>query len=753
MPKDNLDLICQVARLATSLERTTSLTAFLDQVVRMVAGHMSATVCSLYLCDPKAQNLILTATVGLASSAAGSVRLGLGEGIVGAAMAERRTIRVARGSDSPHFKFIPGIAEEQHTAFLAAPIVFGPTPVGVLVVQHREVGFFGPEDATALEAIAYQLAGTIEHARLLNSLSDERPPEAEEGECFVRGASGAPGVALGPLATLGGSETDFAALAEDARYQGATATDFARAVAETRRQIGELEAFMESQQADVAATLIFSAHQAILADDSFTGTMRQAVAAGTPPARAIAQVVGHYANLFSQSPLAQLREKVRDVEDLGHRLLRNLAEGSDDGGDYRGRIVMAPDILPSDVMRLKAQQVAGVILTGGGVTAHVAILCRSLDIPLVSCRNPRLAQARSGEQVLIDGAQGHVFLNPDQKLVERYESLRRHAGLSAEELAAIQPETRTADGERVRLLANINLLGELPLALNVKAEGIGLYRSEFPYIIRSDFPTEDEQFAIYSRLAAAMDDRPVTFRTLDIGGDKLLNYFSTPTENNPFLGLRAIRFSLRYRNIFAPQIRALLRAGAGHALRIMFPLVGSPDEFRAARDFVAECAARLAQENIPHNAAPSLGIMVELPSAVELIDELAEQADFLSIGTNDLVQYLLAADRTNQAVADYYVPYHPAVLRALHRVAEGAARRNCPLSICGEMGGEPRFLAFLLGIGIRRFSVDARRLPALQRAIGTISTATARAFAERALQTRSVQEAADLFTCRGGNNS
>ena len=177
----------------------------------------------------------------------------------------------------------------------------------------------------------------------------------------------------------------------------------------------------------------------------------------------------------------------------------------------------------------------------------------------------------------------------------------------------------------------------------------------------------------------------------------------------------------------------------------MFPLVGSPDEFRAAREFVAECAAQLARENIPHNSAPSLGIMVELPSAVELIDELAEQADFLSIGTNDLVQYLLAADRTNQAVADYYVPYHPAVLRALHRVAEGAARHDCPLSICGEMGGEPRFLAFLLGIGIRRFSLDARRLPALQRAIGTISTATARAFAERALQTRSVQEAANLF--------
>lgn len=750
MPKDNLDLICRVARLATNLDRAASLASFLGQVVRMVADHMSATVCSIYLCDAQAGRLELSATVGLDSSATGTVRLDIGEGIVGAAMKNRATIRVARGADSPHFKFIPGIAEEQHEAFLAVPIVFGPTSVGVLVVQHREVGFFGPEDATALEAISHQLAGTIEHARLLSSLSDERPQEIE-GERFIRGVSGAPGVALGPLALFGGQDGDFQTLAADETYRDATEADFGRAVARTERQLAELEAFMESQQADVAATLIFSAHQAMLADASFTGNMRQAVASGTPPATAIAQVVGHYGEQLSKSPLAHLREKVRDVEDLGHRLLYNLADRDDGVGDYRDHVVVAPDILPSDVLRLKAQQVAGIILTGGGVTAHVAILCRSLDIPMVSCRNPRLAQARPGERLLIDGNQGHVFLTPDEELVERYESLRRHGGLDEEELAAIKPETHTADGGRVWLLANINLLGELPLALSVKAEGVGLYRSEFPYIIRNDFPTEDEQFAIYSRLFAAMEGRPVTFRTLDIGGDKLLNYFSTPRENNPFLGLRAIRFSLRYRNIFAPQVRALLRAGAERDLRIMFPLVGSPDELLAAKAFVAECAGRLAEKGIAHNPSPRMGVMIELPSAVEMIDELAELADFLSIGTNDLVQYLLAADRTNQAVADYYMPYHPAVLRALRRVAEGAARRDCPLSICGEMGAEPRFLAFLLGIGIRRFSLDARRLPALQQAIEALSLEEAEAFAERALRTRKVEDAAALFVCRDGD--
>ena len=744
MPKDNLELICQVARLATSLERAAKLTSFLDQVVQMVAEHMSATVCSIYLCDAEAGQLVLRATVGLDSTAAGSVRLKVGEGIVGAAMAERKTIRLDRGTDSPHFKSVPGIAEEQHAAFLAVPIVFGPTPVGVLVVQHREVGFFGREDATAMEAIAHQLAGTVEHARLLNSLSAERLEESED-ERFVRGASGSPGVALGKLAALGGPEGDFQALAQSEAYRHATAADFGRAVVSAERQLADLEALMDSQQADVAATLIFSAHQAMLVDESFTGAMHEAVQGGTPPAQAIAQVVGHYVELFSRSPLAQLREKVRDIEDLGQRLLRNLNEEADADGDYRGRIVIAPDILPSDVMRLKAQKVAGVILTGGGLTAHVSILCRSLDIPMVTCRDGRLAQCRPGERVLIDGNQGHVFLAPDDELVGRYDALRRHSGPNEAELAAIRPETYTADGERIRLFVNVNLLSELPLAQDMKAEGVGLYRSDFPYIIRSDFPTEEEQIPIYSRLFAAMGDRPVTFRTLDIGGDKLLNYFSSPTEENPFLGLRAIRFSLRYHNVFAPQIRALLRAGVGHQLRIMFPLVGSPDEFFAARDFVAECATRLAGEGVPHNNAPELGIMVELPSAVEMIDELAAEADFLSIGSNDLTQYLLAADRTNQAVADYYLPHHPALLRAIKRVVDGAARHHCSLSICGEIGGNPHFLPFLLGIGIRQLSLDARRIPAVQRCVMALDMAEARKVAERALRAHTIKEAARIL--------
>jgi phosphotransferase system enzyme I (PtsP) len=744
MPKDNLALICRVAKLATSLEPGANLTRFLDQVVKIIADHMNATVCSIYFCDPEAKQLVLRATLGLESEAAGTVRLDYGEGIVGAAMEQRKTIRLERGSDSPHFKLIPGIAEEEHAAFLAVPIVFGPTEVGVMVVQHREVGFFGDEDEAAMEAIAHQLAGTIEHARLLNSLSMERMSQSKE-ECFIRGASGAPGVAIGELTVLGGPEEDFQVFARSREFQTATAEDFARAVTDTERQIAELESFMEQQQADVAATLIFSAHQAMLADDSFTGAMAEAVANGTPPAQAIADVVRHYADLLSRSPLAQLREKVRDVEDLGQRLLRNLTSRDHVSTDYSGCVVMAPDILPSDVMRLKAQKVAGVILTGGGLTAHVSILCRSLDIPMVSCRDPRLGQCHHGERILIDGNQGHVFLTPDDELVARYEALSKHTGFSEAQLLAIRPETYTADGVRVRLFANINLLSELPLALDMKAEGVGLYRSEFPYIIRTDFPTEEEQFAIYTRLLNAMEGRPVTFRTLDIGGDKLLDYFATPTENNPFLGLRAIRFSLRYRNIFAPQIRALLRAGADQQLRIMFPMVGAPDELIEAKAFVAGCSRQLAEEGIPHNPSPELGIMVELPSAVEMIDELAAEADFLSIGSNDLIQYLLAADRTNQAVADYYMPHHPAVLRALKRIVDGAERRSCSLSICGEMGGDPRFLRFLIGIGLRQLSLDVRRIPKAQRVIEEITATEAAAFADQALQSRTAREAATHF--------
>jgi phosphotransferase system enzyme I (PtsP) len=263
--------------------------------------------------------------------------------------------------------------------------------------------------------------------------------------------------------------------------------------------------------------------------------------------------------------------------------------------------------------------------------------------------------------------------------------------------------------------------------------GIGLYRSEFPFIVRSGFPSEEEQFRIYSRIIESMPGKPIIFRTLDVGGDKVLSYFPTAREANPFLGLRALRFSLRNKSIFSQQLRALLRAGVNTELNIMFPLVSSVDDFIEARTVITQCVEALRSENAAHNPYPRVGAMIELPSAVEVVDELAAVCDFLSIGSNDLVQYMLAVDRTNEHLSDLYLSHHPAVLRALKRIADAALKHQKPLSFCGEMVCDPQMLPFLVGIGIRTFSVEVRQIPAVYTHLSRIDSSYAAAAAKHLL--------------------
>jgi phosphotransferase system enzyme I (PtsP) len=743
---DNVELICSIAELAACFENSHSIQEFLQKVVTTVAKHMNATVCSAYLYNESQEELVLRATWGLHPSAVNQVRLKLGEGITGAALKELRPICVAKGSYSEHFKSIPGIEEEEHSAFLAVPILRGLSRVGVLVVQHRQEGFFGDDEVKAMRAIASQLATTIENAKLLMSTTEETTGESEpEAMHYLRSGAGSPGIAYGTATVLGTDARDIQAEALAAEGEQHTLEDFENALSETSRQLEDLQAHMEAEQVDVAATLIFSAHLLILKDSAFTGQMRTAIEEGATPASAIAKIVTQYVGIFAKSPVAHLREKVRDVEDLGHRMLRNLRHKEGVEADYRDQIVVAPEILPSEVMKLKAQNVAGIVLTTGSLTAHVLILARSLDIPMVAHREPRLLRLKPTTKLLIDGTQGHIFIDPDGDVLTRYEHLHRDAQDLERLAAGVHEQTWSADGQRIELLANINLLSELHLARLMKAEGIGLYRSEFPYIIRTDFPTEQDQYRIYSTILEQMGDTPVTFRTLDIGGDKILNYFASPQEANPFLGLRAIRFSLRYKETFCEQLRAMLQAGVGRELRIMFPLIGSLDEFLEAREVVRACQEQLTSHKLPHNKNPKLGIMVELPSAVALIDALAKEVDFMSIGSNDLTQYILAADRTNQAVADYYIPHHPAVLRALKLIADAAIRHHKSLSICGEIAGHPRMLTFLLGIGIRRLSLNSRLISQTQPLIESISTVEAEAFARKALQADTIKETTALF--------
>ena len=442
---------------------------------------------------------------------------------------------------------------------------------------------------------------------------------------------------------------------------------------------------------------------------------------GINPPEAVRSVAEKYVEAFSKSSDPYIKEKASDLLDLALRLFSNIIEDTGEVYTFRDRVVVARDLFPSDFLRMSSEGVAGIVMATGGVTSHLSILARSLRIPMVIVDEPRLLGLPESSLLLLDAELGNIYVNPSEEVVSAFNKRNEARSKADAGKLRMEPVSHTRDGVRVRLLANINLLTDLDLAREMKCEGIGLYRTEFPFIIRSDFPCEEEQYVVYRKLIEACPGKPITLRTLDIGGDKVLSYFPRIREQNPFLGLRSIRFTLKHKDILVAQVRAMLRAGKGADLRIMFPMISSIEEFRRAKDVVRECIADLTKEKVEHNSKPGIGMMVEVPSVVDLADDFARQADFFSLGTNDFIQYLLAVDRTNEKVGDLYIPHHPAVLRSLKRVADAALRADIELSVCGDMAHDVRLLPFLLGIGVRHLSMAPVYLPKAQRAVLDLS--------------------------------
>jgi len=735
MKKRNVDLVCDIAELISQAGSGPDKRELLQSVVTSVAKHMHADVCSIYICEEGEKMLTLRATQGLSKEAIGVVRLGLDEGITGQAVRELRPICVGEASQNTAYKFFPGIHEEQYDAFLAVPIIRGLRRIGALVVQARAANYFTSNDIKALRAIAAQLATMIENVQLLSEVRGEAAaataPVARKAivESILRGRSASPGTARGRACTLASVSSDSCVLPDPAATPH-TLEDFERALQKTAVQIDKLQRQTSEELADVAV-LIFSAHLLILEDDQFTGRISNLIQTGTPPLKAIATVVNEYVEVFSKSKMPLIREKVLDVKDLGNRLTRNLLNEKDGDCDYRGQIIIAHELLPSDVLKFSAENVEGFIVSSG-VTSHNAIICRSLGIPMVAISREMADGIADDEELLMDAEQGIIYLHPGEEIHAKYIELDA-AWKALHNASDVKSKTLTECGERVHIYANINLLSDLKPARKFKAEGVGLYRSEFPFIVRNDFPTEEEQYVIYKKLVDQMKGKLVTFRTLDIGGDKMLSYYSNVSEANPFLGMRAIRFSLQNKDIFCQQLRAFLRAGAHGNTRIMFPLVASVDDFVEARDIVYECMDELQTEGIPFRRDTQLGVMMELPSAVEVAEELAQEANFLSIGSNDLIQYMLAVDRTNEQVSALYLAHHPAILRAIKRIVSAANKHGKDISICGDLSADPRMLPFLLGIGLKKFSIDIVNAPAVQRMINASILSEARDIAESML--------------------
>jgi phosphotransferase system enzyme I (PtsP) len=752
--RDYLNLFKNTGEITALLANNNDISMMIQQMTEMLAEQFSANVCSIYLLNDETRELILKATYGLNKSAIGNVKLKLGEGLVGLVMKTGEPIIESHASQNPNFHYIPEIGEEAFDSFIAIPIIRGAERIGVLVLQRQEINHFVDNDIIALEAVSTQLASMIETARMILEIEPTNNRHQQlvttDEMISIKGQSASSGIASGTALLyeqLASNKTNT----DDATCQLTGTEAISKLKYATQLSVEQIETMQKTleQKLPEATNLIFAAHLMMLKDSSFTGAMIKLIEDGSALQDSIKEISCKFIRIFKNSPHAYMREKAEDIQDITWRLENNLnSESQKDKHHYgiKDKIIIASAIYPSDIVKLVLEKAKGLILTDGGVTSHVSIIARSLNFPVVISNNPTLRNLTIKHNVLFDGSAGEIYINPTEQTIDTFSADINNIFIAEDFAEQMLPKTFTKDGTRIQLLANINLLGELKTAKTLKAEGIGLYRTEFPFLVRSTFPTEEDQIETYSKLITAFDDQPVCLRTLDVGGDKVLAYYDHGDDANPELGLRSIRFSLKHPAMFSKQLSAILRAGAKTKdLSIMFPMISSLDELDQSFKILEEVKEKLSKQNVDFCRKPKLGIMIELPSVLNIIDSLAEMVDFFCIGTNDFVQYMLAVDRGNEKIAEYYCPHHPAVLRALQHVVSKANTHKIDISICGEMAHLTKYIPFLIGIGIRKISLDPQYMPTVQQFISTITIEEAEEKALKLLSKDRISEISKLL--------
>ena len=599
---------------------------------------------------------------------------------------------------------------------ILVPIAIGSKKIGLFVMMNREKNAYDREDLSDLKSAVSLFGDMLGEASVLV----DRMDRTARGELLpvpqvIKGIKTSGGIAEGRAMPIW---SDMEKAAEQLGPAGSIEEERHKFESAIERSGAQLNRFSKSVSGDdeEMIALIFTAQLLMLKDENFTGKMADLIDKGVSASLAVTDVVREYADIFSSMGDARLSEKAQDVRDLGYRLISNMEPPRKEGFTYGDRIAISRHIYPSDLYRLYVEGVGGIVLRGASVTAHISILARSLSLPVLITDDEALLTIEEGTRLLLDGDGGKLYIDPEE--VTRSAILEEKKRL--ENLPARIFTGETADGTAVNILANVNILKDAREAAAKGADGIGLYRSEFPFIIKNDFLSEEQQYKIYSSIVATQKGKPVILRTADIGGDKLMQG-RQEKELNPFLGVRGIRFSLSHRELFRDQLRAMLRAGHGADLHILFPMVTDAEEIVMAREEVSLCVEELSSRGVKFNRNPKIGAMVELPSAAISVAELADEVDFLSIGSNDLTMYLLAVDRTNDNLSHLYRSHHPTVLRVLSAIVTEAEKAGKELSVCGDIAVDPLMITFLIGLGVRKLSVPPSQVEGVKSLVGQLN--------------------------------
>lgn len=745
---DSLKTLSTIAQIIQKSKPTEDPLAHIALVVRK---QMNVDVCSLYILQDS--QLVLVATDGLDPAAVGKVRMNVNEGLTGLAIEKLQPVVVKNASLHPRFKYFAETGEEKFHTFAAVPLLERDTVIGVLTIQTIEERDLSPEEIDLLKLFAFQLASVIRNLVSLEEiLRVER--RREKPATQLKGIAVAPGFGIGTAFHLiPGTHPLILPVRPAQGGQPLNPKDewkkLSQAIRKASAGLLRLEKRLQKKFSKAESDIFYS-HRMILSDKSFLKKLKGEVERGGSAIDAVQAVIGDYIQELERMEDPHFRERTADLQDIQQRVLESLVGGAPRRTKKmkaRG-VLLAETLVPSDTARLDPEQIQAILTERGGVTSHAAIIARSLGIPAVMGIHNLASRIQPGDLVIVDGNLGTVYINPEPEILREYEKIQEKYADRIVNLRKASAESGvTRDGHRVLIEANIGIFSGLTKLSQFGAEGVGLYRTEFPFMVKKKLLNEDEQFELYRQIVQEVGGIPVTFRLLDAGGDKPIEALGLAhSEDNPFLGYRSIRLSLSRPEILIVQLRALLRASALGPIRILIPMISGVEEVRAVKRIFADIQADFVRQGLDFDNRIPLGLLVEVPSAVWLSHLLIRDCDFFSIGTNDLIQYTLAVDRNNEQVAQFFEPLHPAVLTAIATVARVGLEAGKRVSVCGEIAGDPFLTPLLVGLGVTGLSMIPSSIPAVKAVLRATEYSRVKILADECLKASTIDEVRTLLS-------
>ncbi len=730
-------MLTQLRRIVSAFNQQADLTNALQQMTQAIKQVMSTDCCSVHLADHQQQHFVLTASDGLSQDALGRVQIGFSEGLIGLVAQREEPINLANAKLHPRFKYVAEVKEDDYQAFLGTPIIYHRKVVGVISVQQKQARHFSETEEAFLVTLAAQIAPAIQHAE---SRALVEQPKNKSWRKKLQGIAASSGIVCSQVVVIQPAIT-LSAIKPKKVFQKEHQIE--RLTAAIEQTLADFEQMVQQLSAvlDTNALAIFDVYRQLLASQSLVTEIHQQINEGWSAESALKIVIEGYSQKFEALDDDYIRERGSDIRDLGDRILLNLKNFSLDLALPEHFVLVAEEITPSILAQYQDQGLQAIVSLRGSNNSHVAILARAIGIPAVMGLEHVPLAIIDGEEVIVDGYSGEIFISPNQALKTEYQYIiQQETALSDKINQAAELPCITEDGHSIELSLNAGLINGFEHQKHLGQLGIGLYRTELLFLDRQGFPSEKEQTHWYQQVLAQYPQREVTMRTLDIGGDKSLTYFPI-TEENPFLGWRGIRVTLDHPDIFLVQVRAMIKANIEHKnLNIMLPMITSVNEVDEANRLINQAYYELREEYQQPIAKPKVGIMLEVPSVLYQLPALAKRVDFFSVGSNDLTQYLLAVDRNNNKVASLYSGFHPAVLSALNHIAEQSKALMIPLSLCGELASEPAGALLLLAMGYDQLSMNAHNIAKIKWVIRHSSYQRARVILDHVLTLSSVDQ-------------